>query len=222
MRDFVEALSQRWNRYVIGYDLPDPGAPLRRRGPGLRGLPLAPGPESRDPSTSSPALRPSLAGPSSSSPSGTSCGVAGRRASSPTRAQRSPRPSTRTSRTSPPSTRALEAALAPHGVYRPAFMPPLRHAESLTQQNHPLGPQVLELTMVYIEARFGGAFSEEERPTSSAALGRSAPRGRRPRTASTTCSREPRERPKGARLRASPRPLVVRRNASLRCRGSSR
>ena len=36
-------------------------------------------------------------------------------------------------------------------------MPPLRHAEELKSRSHPLADEVLSLTHVYLEARFGGA-----------------------------------------------------------------
>ena len=35
-------------------------------------------------------------------------------------------------------------------------MPPLRHAEALNALGHPLADEVLELTDVYLRARFGG------------------------------------------------------------------
>ena len=44
-----------------------------------------------------------------------------------------------------------------HGITRPASLPPLRHAEDLRARNHPLGDEVLALTNVYLEARFGGS-----------------------------------------------------------------
>jgi len=52
--------------------------------------------------------------------------------------------------------RALEGALASNGIARPTSLPPLRHAEELRVRNHPLGGEVLALTTVYLEARFGG------------------------------------------------------------------
>jgi hypothetical protein len=36
-------------------------------------------------------------------------------------------------------------------------MPPLRHAEELRSRRHPLAAEVLALTNVYLETRFGGA-----------------------------------------------------------------
>lgn len=50
----------------------------------------------------------------------------------------------------------LEGALAAHGVQRAPGTPPLRHAENLVAAAHPLGPEVLEITQVYLSVRFGG------------------------------------------------------------------
>jgi transposase len=52
--------------------------------------------------------------------------------------------------------RALETALRIHGLPRPPSRPPLRHAEELQELRHPLAGEVLALTTVYLEARFGG------------------------------------------------------------------
>jgi hypothetical protein len=53
--------------------------------------------------------------------------------------------------------RALETALHGQGVTRALSTPPLRHAEDLCSRRHPLADEVLTLTNVYLEARFGGA-----------------------------------------------------------------
>ena len=52
--------------------------------------------------------------------------------------------------------RALETALQLQGVIRVPSLPPLRHAEELRLQRHPLAEEVFALTAVYIETRFGG------------------------------------------------------------------
>ena len=51
--------------------------------------------------------------------------------------------------------RALDGALSAQGIGRPVWLPPLRHARELVEQKHPLGAEVLELTNVYLGARFG-------------------------------------------------------------------
>jgi transglutaminase-like putative cysteine protease len=161
MRDFVEALSQRWNRYVIGYDLRTQARLFDDVARGYeafrsrRGLNQG----TIDKLTRAPAL------------AGGVIVLAGvgylvwRRRKRITIFDKSapqPPPIDRNVENIAALYRALEAALAPHGVYRPASMPPLRHAEGLSEQNHPLGPQVLELTKVYIEARFGGLLLGED------------------------------------------------------------
>ncbi len=51
--------------------------------------------------------------------------------------------------------RALDGALSAQGIGRPAWLPPLRHARDLVEQRHPLAGEVLDLTNVYLGARFG-------------------------------------------------------------------
>jgi transglutaminase-like putative cysteine protease len=51
--------------------------------------------------------------------------------------------------------RGLEDALRSMGVGRQPTTPPLAHAKALEQLNHPAAPEVLSLTEVYLEARFG-------------------------------------------------------------------
>jgi hypothetical protein len=52
--------------------------------------------------------------------------------------------------------RALETALAAQGIHRPTSLPPLRHAQELATKSHPLASEVISLTEMYLEARFGG------------------------------------------------------------------
>ena len=60
--------------------------------------------------------------------------------------------------------RSLEAAMAARGVPRQPSTPPLAHALALHQLGHPAAPEILSLTHVYIEARFGGHhLSDSER-----------------------------------------------------------
>ncbi|HEY8073259.1 MAG TPA: transglutaminase domain-containing protein, partial [Labilithrix sp.] len=51
----------------------------------------------------------------------------------------------------------LDAVLVARGVPRDRSEPPLRHAELLAEKRHPLAPEIVALTRVYLEARFGGA-----------------------------------------------------------------
>lgn len=50
---------------------------------------------------------------------------------------------------------SLENALAVQGVHRSPGTPPLRHAENLSSAAHPLAPEVLDITQVYLSVRFG-------------------------------------------------------------------
>lgn len=50
----------------------------------------------------------------------------------------------------------LESALAARGVPRPSGTPPRMHAEALSEAGHPVGPEALALTDIYLDARFGG------------------------------------------------------------------
>jgi hypothetical protein len=51
---------------------------------------------------------------------------------------------------------ALERVLAVRGIGRPSGTPPLAHARALAALGHPLSTEVLDLTEVYLRARFGG------------------------------------------------------------------
>ncbi|MBC7052250.1 DUF4129 domain-containing protein, partial [Salmonella enterica subsp. enterica serovar Enteritidis] len=51
---------------------------------------------------------------------------------------------------------SLEAALIDKGVVRDRSRPPLAHAEHLLEQRHPLADDVIALTRLYLETRFGG------------------------------------------------------------------
>jgi transglutaminase-like putative cysteine protease len=157
LRDFVEALSQRWNTYVVGYDLRkqvrlfdevsrryqqirsktgvDKGPwDKLTRGPSLAGSVLAALAiayvlwRRRQKVDGKPRLRDKVGGPAN-----------------------------RSVELSAALYRALETALQLQGVSRAPSMPPLRHAEDMRSRGHPLGGEVVSLTTVYLEARFGGA-----------------------------------------------------------------
>ncbi|MBX3204557.1 MAG: DUF3488 domain-containing protein [Labilithrix sp.] len=160
VRDLLEALSQRWNRYVIGYDLKTQVRifeDLNRRYERLRSDTGA------NRGVAEKVTRPSvLAGVLL---------VAALGGYVVWRRRRSPKANTPDSPTSPrvdPKLelatalyRTLELALATQGVPRPASLPPLRHAEELVGRRHPLADSILELTNRYLEARFGGVQIDE-------------------------------------------------------------
>ena len=58
----------------------------------------------------------------------------------------------------------LEGAMNAQGIPRGPSTPPLRHALSLQRMGHPLAEEVLDLTELYLGARFGGiAVTEKDR-----------------------------------------------------------
>jgi transglutaminase-like putative cysteine protease len=161
MRDLVEALSQRWNRYVIGYDLKTQVRIFE------------------DISRSYDRMR---------AKTGTNHGIAERVTRGPVLAgvllvavaagyvlwkrKRKPKDKEKDAlekvRIDPKQEaatalyRSLELALVTQGITRPLSLPPLKHAEELTAKAHPLAGDVLDLTNRYLDARFGGnALSDE-------------------------------------------------------------
>ena len=151
VRDFVEAAAQRWNRHVVGYDLKQQISlfrNVRNRYSSLR-------------STSSVAQ-------AISSPRRIAlllvgvglCGMGiwwlrrGRRKQSTD--PKAPTPAEVTALRVVALYKSLEAALAQVGAPRPPSVPPLAHAVALEEMGHPAGKEARELTLVYLEARFGG------------------------------------------------------------------
>jgi transglutaminase-like putative cysteine protease len=161
MRDLVEALSQRWNRYVIGYDLKTQVRIFE------------------DISRSYERIR---------AKTGTNHGIAERITRGPVLAgallvavaagyvlwKRRRRPkdkaadSPERTRVSPKQEaatalyRTLELALVTQGLTRPVSLPPLKHAEELAAKAHPLADDILELTNRYLAARFGGTVLSDD------------------------------------------------------------
>jgi transglutaminase-like putative cysteine protease len=160
MRDFVEALSQRWNTYVVGYDLRKQVRlfdELSRRYEKLRSKtgfdrgPLAR--LTRGPVVACALLAIVALGY-----------VAWKRRKRKTESREetaAKRDIDARVETAAALYRALELALHGQGVTRALSTPPLRHAEDLCSRRHPLADEVLTLTNVYLEARFGGAMLSE-------------------------------------------------------------
>jgi protein-glutamine gamma-glutamyltransferase len=154
-RDIVEALSQRWNRYVVGYDL---RAQIRlfddvgRRYEAMR---------SRTGVNKGPLDRltraPALAGGAL---------VAFAIAYAVWRRRRHPKAAHDPNKAPAADPRiegaaalyrALDAALTAQGLSRPLSLPPLRHAVALMDLKHPLARETIALTEIYLETRFGHA-----------------------------------------------------------------
>ncbi len=155
VRDFVEALSQRWDTYVVGYDLRKQVhifEEVSRRYESLRsraGMDRGP----LDRLTRGPVV-----------------GICGlllvgaayalrrrRRPGAPDAEAAAKRASDARLDAAAALYRGLETALQLQGITRAASVPPLRHAQELKSRSHPLADEVLALTHVYLEARFGGA-----------------------------------------------------------------
>jgi hypothetical protein len=162
-RDFVEALSQRWNTYVVGYDLHKQFRLVedvshryerfRSRTRFTNGLVAI---VTRGPGIAFACLTAIALG----------YALWRRRTREGRRLPDLPltRPKDPAAESATLLFRSLEVALHAQGVSRPSSLPPLRHAEELRSRRHPLGDEVLSLTEVYIGARFGGrALSEAAR-----------------------------------------------------------
>jgi transglutaminase-like putative cysteine protease len=148
VRDLIEAVSQRWNHYVIGYDLRSqvhiwdwfrsrPGRSKSHRwayagGGGGAVLLLA----------AYALWRRRRRKPKAKAPSGNKADRGQQVAAS--------------------MYRVLEQALLAQGLTRPPSVPPLRFAEELQHRAHPLAGEVLDLTEIYLSVRFGGARLSDE------------------------------------------------------------
>jgi protein-glutamine gamma-glutamyltransferase len=146
LRDLIEATGQRWDRYVIGYDLRQQMHlvhSLSRYGK----VALVPAVVKR--AIFWACIGAIVAGlcaygfvvyrtrrhPAGATPP-------------PTRQQRERRRATALYE-------LLEGAMVAHGIARNASTPPLRHAEALRHVGHPLAEEILDLTHLYLAARFG-------------------------------------------------------------------
>ena len=155
MRDLAEALSQDWNRYVVGYDLRKQG---RIFDDGRRVATSRPGARRREQGAVRPAhQRARRRDDRAGGVRHRVLAVAPRQgddlAPGPERAEvagSAPRGRGRAL----PGARASPRA---PGALRSPALPPLRHAEQIAAGNHPLGAETLALTEIYIETRFGHA-----------------------------------------------------------------
>ena len=154
MRDFFEAVSQRWNQHVLGYDLRQQvslfeslsqkeSAPFR----------LLQAPRWR--------VLLSFGG----------LGFAGfslwwlykRKKRILIDKETPEKPQTKEAALAANLYRALDRAMSAAGIGRQVAIPPLRHALTLKSAGHPLSSEVLALTERYLDARFGEkAFNGEE------------------------------------------------------------
>lgn len=154
VRDFLEATSQRWERHVVGYDL-NQQVSLFQALTNRRGASLLPRKWARP--------RYGALGVGALVLAGGGAYFYLRRRKRFDRV-RDPQADAR----SPSALLAtelyerLDAAMNAKGVPRSPGVPPLAHAEALSALAHPLADEVLELTDVYLRARFGGEVITEE------------------------------------------------------------
>jgi transglutaminase-like putative cysteine protease len=151
LRDFVEALGQRWSRHVVGYDL--------RQQLGLYGE-LQNSYRKLVPVTSP--LHRVIGSPRRLLITLMALAALGfglrelyrlrRRKGSPDDQPESDRRASSAAELY----QALERVLAARGIPRPTGTPPLAHARALSALGHPLSGEVLDLTERYLRARFGG------------------------------------------------------------------
>lgn len=155
LRDLMEALSQRWNRYVVGYDLRTQVRlfeDMTRRYEQVRaaaGLNKGPLDKLTRPPVIAGGILVILAG-------SYVVWKRWRRKPKKTDAEGDRTTLDKKLESAAALYRSLEIALTAQGISRPTSLPPLRHAEQLSSRKHPLAPEVLALTEVYIATRFGG------------------------------------------------------------------
>jgi transglutaminase-like putative cysteine protease len=161
VRDLIEALSQRWNRYVIGYDLRTQirlFEDLSKRYEQAR--------ERAGLKKSSP-LEAVTRGPVIGAVMLVVAFLAyqiWRRRKRPAANDKQTDEKTKLDKKLEIATalyRTLEIALSSQGLQRPPALPPLKHAQQLSARNHPLAGEIVQLTEVYLAARFGGAPLDE-------------------------------------------------------------
>jgi hypothetical protein len=154
LRDFLEAVSERWTRYIVGYDLKTQihfFDDFRRHYEKLRTA------AHTNNGVAQHVTRDSLVG------AGLLAVVLGSFFFWKRKSRTTPAASMKRITAIDPGHetismlyKRLELALTHHGLSRPPFVPPLRFAEQLAASAHPLSDSVLALTQRYIEARFGG------------------------------------------------------------------
>jgi transglutaminase-like putative cysteine protease len=151
LRDFVEALGQRWSRHVVGYDLRLQLGLYGELQNTYRRLVPSSSPLNRVLGSPRRLLFTLLA------VAGLAYGLRelwrlrrrGEKVDERTEGERR-------ASSAVELYQSLERVLAVRGVARPPGTPPLAHAKALDALGHPFSPEVLDLTERYLRARFGG------------------------------------------------------------------
>jgi protein-glutamine gamma-glutamyltransferase len=162
MRDLLDALQQRWNRYVIGYDLRtqlrlfEDMSSRYERWRSKTGVNKG----AMEKVTRAPVL---AAGVLALGGVGYFLWKRRRRGQNKDDTKEAKEKVDKRLEAATALYRTLEQALAAHGISRAPSLPPLRHAEELRARQHPLADEVVQLTTVYLEARFGGVSLDDAR-----------------------------------------------------------
>ncbi|MBW2458038.1 MAG: DUF3488 domain-containing protein [Deltaproteobacteria bacterium] len=154
-RDFFEAVSQRWNRHVLGYDLRQQVSLFESLGTRRHG----PTDLLRKPSTRTLLIALGIL-------IAAACAywLQKRRKQEASEPDGDGRKRSRDEAVAAGLYQALDRAMSALGIARNTSTPPLRHARAVAHGGHPLAPEVLSLTLRYLDARFGGQpLSSEER-----------------------------------------------------------
>jgi transglutaminase-like putative cysteine protease len=151
LRDFVEALGQRWSRHVVGYDLRQQLGLYGELQNSYRRLVPVTSPLHRVIGSPRRLLITLLAL--------AALGFGLRELYRLRRRKGAPDDQPNSDRRASSAAelyQALERVLSARGIPRPTGTPPLAHARALSALGHPLSGEVLDLTERYLRARFGG------------------------------------------------------------------
>jgi transglutaminase-like putative cysteine protease len=160
-RDIVEALSERWNRYVVGYDLRTQVRvyeDLAQRYELLRSRRRASCGFFTNRTRAGLLLVGGVMGMACAYWLSRRVRVARRAAQ-----RRSVRAIDLRREDGATMYTEIESALRELGLVRPVGLPPLRYAEQMGEKSHPLAEEALSLTKTYLEVRFGGARLSDEK-----------------------------------------------------------
>ena len=156
VRDLFEALSQRWTRYVVGYDLRTQTHLLQGARDGYENFRARQGmTEGIVGAVTRPRNLAALAAASA-----VVAYVLWRKRRTPQTKSEERKSKSDPDPSGQLATRlynTLESALASHGLSRPSATPPLRYAEQLARKGHPFADEVADLTEIYLRTRFGRA-----------------------------------------------------------------
>jgi transglutaminase-like putative cysteine protease len=147
MRDLVEAVSQRWNHYVIGYD-------LRSQ---VHLYDWFSGGRSKTSKIRWWYAVAALVFAAAAYVLWKRRKRFGQKSQAPEKAKND-----RGQQVAASMYRVLEQALIAQGHTRPPSLPPLRFAEELRSRAHPLASEVIDLTEIYLSVRFGGTRLSDE------------------------------------------------------------